>query len=274
LKSKFIVIYSLNSIGIPGLNPGSFTLDGTNTYLVGTGKHRLLIDTGQGIEAYAESLLAALKITRTTSIDILITHKHLDHIGGIDQVRKLMAEEFNLPYLRVFKRQGSDEPLSDYLPIIDNQIFEVDGATLKAIVTPGHTSDHTSFLLLETNGLFSGDCILGKGSTVFESLVDYMKSLEKLSNLKPVGIYPGHGPMVDDAMKKIEEYIFHRNQREKEILSVIQESPMDVESIVLKIYKSYPSSVQKAAIHSTTLHLEKLLVNGKVMNKNGKYYLS
>lgn len=261
-------------IGIPGLNPGPFTLDGTNTYLVGTGKHRFLIDTGQGIQEYTESLLAALKAANTTSIDILITHKHLDHVGGIDQVRKMMADQFNMPSVRVFKRQGIEETLHDYLPIVEDQIFEVDGATLKAVATPGHTSDHTSFLLLETNALFSGDCILGKGSTVFESLIHYMKSLEKLKSLAPVVIYPGHGPMVHEAMKKIEEYIYHRKDREREILSLIKESPMDAESIVIKIYKDYPLSVQKAALNSIMLHLKKLQVEEKVVIKEGKYYIA
>jgi glyoxylase-like metal-dependent hydrolase (beta-lactamase superfamily II) len=241
---------------------------------VGTGKHRLLIDTGQGIDSYAESLLATLTSTGTTSIDILITHKHLDHVGGIDQIRRLMAEHFNLFDVKVFKRQISDESLGTYLPIIDDQIFKVDGATLKAIGTPGHTSDHTSFLLIESNALFSGDCILGKGSTVFESLIDYMKSLEKLKSLAPVTIYPGHGPMVDDAIKKIEEYIYHRNKREKEIVSVISESPKEVELIVSEIYKDYPLSVHKAALNSTILHLEKLLLEGNVVFKYGKYYIS
>jgi glyoxylase-like metal-dependent hydrolase (beta-lactamase superfamily II) len=274
LQFRLYVILLFHIPGIPGLNPGPFTLDGTNTYLVGTGKHRLLIDTGQGIDEYAESLLAALKSTGTKSIDILLTHKHLDHVGGIDQIRRLMADHFNLFDVKVFKNQMSDGSLGTYLPIIDNQIFEVDGATLKAICTPGHTTDHTSFLLLETNTLFSGDCILGKGSTVFESLVDYMKSLEKLQSLAPVAIYPGHGPMVDDAMKKIKEYIYHRNEREKEIVSVISESPKEVELIVSEIYKDYPLSVQKAALNSTILHLEKLLLEGDVVFKDGKYYMS
>lgn len=264
---------SLKVIGIPGFNPGPFTLDGTNTYLVGAGKHRLLIDTGQGIESYKECLLDALIVTKTTSLDILITHSHLDHIGGIDQVRDLMTTQFNQELVKVYKRHRSDELSNECLPIGDHQIFAVEGATIEAVSTPGHTSDHTSFLLKETNALFSGDCILGKGSTVFESLVDFMKSLDRLKSLAPIRIYPGHGPMVDDAMKIIDQYIWHRKEREREIMSLITESPMDSQSIVSKIYKDYPQSVQNAALKSTILHLEKLLLEGCIVLEEGKYQL-
>jgi hypothetical protein len=57
-------------------------------------------------------------------------------------------------------------------------------------------------------------------------------------------------------------------------VSVISESPKEVELIVSEIYKDYPLSVQKAALNSTILHLEKLLLEGDVVFKDGKYYMS
>jgi glyoxylase-like metal-dependent hydrolase (beta-lactamase superfamily II) len=107
----------------------------------------------------------------------------------------------------VYKRE-SEDPI--YTEIRDGQIFQVEGATLTAVATPGHTSDHTSFYSKEESALFSGDCILGQGSTVFESLKDYMESLQRLKTLAPKKIYPGHGPVVENGTEKIEEYILHR----------------------------------------------------------------
>lgn len=109
----------------------------------------------------------------------------------------------------VYKREFEDD-CQVYTEIRDGQLFHVEGATLKAVATPGHTSDHTSFYLKEENALFSGDCILGQGSTVFDSLKDYMESLQKLKSLAPKKIYPGHGPVVENGVEKIDEYIAHR----------------------------------------------------------------
>lgn len=105
---------------------------------------------------------------------------------------------------KVWKHRRSDEDKPDsQLPpsiplnwLIEGQEIKVEGATVRIHHTPGHTTDHVILTLLEDNILFSGDCILGEGTAVFEDLFTYMKSLNRILELKPQVIYPGHGNVI------------------------------------------------------------------------------
>jgi ribonuclease/clavin/mitogillin len=246
---------------VPGLNPGPFTLDGTNTWLVGTGPSKILIDTGAGVEEYEATFLQALKETNTLDIPIvLITHGHADHISGIKQIQR----HFN-PIIYC-----NDDQITAHR-IRNQDIFQVQGATLEAIQTPGHTQDSISFLFREEHSIFSGDCVLGRGSTVFNCLADFMQSLQRLLDMKPKRIYPGHGPIVENAVVKLEEYVRHRKERETQILFLLQKQSMDLDSIVKNIYVGYHESVRIAATESTRLHCIKLQDEGKIKLQNSIY---
>ena len=95
-----------------------------------------------------------------------------------------------------------EEPYKPFAPIKDGQTFELEGVTLKAFHTPGHTTDSIILHLLEENAVFSADTILGEGTAVFEDLYDYMQSLERILSLKPSVIYPGHGPVIHVSITK------------------------------------------------------------------------
>jgi glyoxylase-like metal-dependent hydrolase (beta-lactamase superfamily II) len=201
-------------IRILGGNPGKFTLQGTNTYLVGTGPKRLLIDTGQGMPTWIASLKQVLEDEKASIASTIITHWHHDHIGGIPDLLS------SWPDTKIYKNQ----PDPGQLAISDGQTFLVDGASLTAIHTPGHTVDHMVLLFAEEDALFTGDNVLGHGTAVFEDLSAYLTSLEKMRRLFKARAYPGHGPPLLDGPAKIAEYIRHRQQREEQVLQTLRSS--------------------------------------------------
>lgn len=121
----------------------------------------------------------------------------------------------------------------------NDQCIEVEGAKLLVKHTPGHATDHACFLLDGENALFSGDCILGEGTAIFEDLTTYLQSLHQILDMKPSVIYPGHGPVISVPIPRIRFYIDHREKRDNDILQVLKgaREPMSEIDIVGILYK-------------------------------------
>jgi len=263
-----------------GCNPGPMTLQGTNTYVVGKGKDRLLIDTGDGKQPeYFLNLKKSLNFDRFGLSGIILTHWHHDHVGGVKEALTSCHKD-----AKVYKFPRPEDKDYDLLkgidltPIQDGQVFEVEGATLTAIHTPGHTTDHVILHLKEENAVFSGDCILGEGTAVFEDLYDYMLSLDKILEIDPKIIYPGHGQFIKGPREKIEYYIQHRNQREQQILQCLQDEStvegLTAMQLVKKIYTETPENLHMAAAFNVTHHLKKLVKEGKAKEKSEGQYVA
>lgn len=92
--------------------------------------------------------------------------------------------------------------------------------------------------LEEENVIFSGDCLLGEGSSVFEELDVYLNSLRLMLSFKATTIYPGHGKVIEDPVERINEHIKHRLDREQMILrQLTPDKPLSIDEIVKLIYK-------------------------------------
>lgn len=131
-------------------------------------------------------------------------------------------------------------------------MISVEGATIRAIHTPGHANDHCVFELLEEKALFTGDNVLGTGTPVFKDLPLYMASLEGMLSLSPSRLYTSHGPVVDDAQALIREYISHRNARVEQVLASLRSAggkEQSVLEITTQIYaaQQLPEGLMAAA---------------------------
>ena len=260
-----------------GQNPSPFTGPGTNTWIVGTSKRPILLDTGQGVAIYADLLENALKeLVGATELErIVLTHAHIDHLGGVRQVTERFGE------MEVLKMpwEGHDAPAGEISAIGHGAVVHTEGATLRAVHTPGHAPDHLCYYLEEERALFTGDVVLGAGTTVIPDdtgdLSDYMDSLRRLLELDLETIYPAHGPVIRNPREKIGEYIAHRELRERQVIEALTGSaPLDAMAIVKKIYVDVPEYLHPAAASSVRSHLRKLEREGRVTEHEKRWSLN
>ncbi|XP_026683122.1 endoribonuclease LACTB2 [Diaphorina citri] len=282
MSAKIPNVSQLSSrvIRVLGMNPGPMTLQGTNTYILGTGSRRLLLDTGEPDHMeYIENLKQVLNKESISLEHIVLSHWHNDHVGGLKDI----FEHINPDSATIWKFKGTEKDeaqATDFVPenktvqtLTDGQLLKVEGATLRVIHTPGHTTDHIVLKLEEENVVFSGDTILGEGTTVFSDLISYIESLRRIRSLKPDIIYPAHGPVVEEPIKTIDYYIKHREEREQSILKILEQfkgEPKSVEDIVRQMYSDNMKYVFQAAVYVTRKHLDKLLTEGKAIRDEDK----
>jgi hydroxyacylglutathione hydrolase len=236
---------------------------GTNTYLVGE-RRPILVDTGAGVPEYPGLLAGFLAERRLGEPSrVALTHRHRDHMGGVPDVRRLY------PRLPVGKLVVNDPNLPVPMESLgEGAVLRTDGATLRALHTPGHASDHLCYYLEEEQALFTGDLVLGGSTTVIPpddgDLADYMASLRRLLDLDVQRIYPGHGPVLEPARPVIEEYIAHRLDRERQILAAMGAGAETVAAIVAEVYRDVAPALHPVARLSVQSHLVKLEREGRV----------
>ena len=159
----------------------------TYTYLIASsnGREALIIDPVEENVAEYVKLLEELNLKLVKVID---THIHADHITGASKLK-------NKTNCTTIMGENSPAETVD-LKLKDGEIIKVDQLEIKALYTPGHTSDSYSFLM--NNYLFSGDTLLinGTGRTDFQngSSEDAYHSLfDKLLKLpEETLLYQGH----------------------------------------------------------------------------------
>jgi glyoxylase-like metal-dependent hydrolase (beta-lactamase superfamily II) len=235
-------------------NPGPFTGEGNWTYLI-LGDRPVLIDAGVGNTPHLEAIAAA---SPAGLADVIVTHAHADHSAGAPA---LLAR---WPSARLWKKPwpGRDGE-APWRPLADGDTVMTGAGPLAVLHTPGHCPDHIALWHADSRTLFVGD-LLVLGSTVFipasdgGSLAAYLASLQRLRQLSPLRAWPAHGPVIEDPVALIDEYLAHRQQREEQVLEALAAGADTVAAIAARIYPDLKPALVPMARESVLAHLVKL----------------
>lgn len=248
-------------------NPSPMTLEGTNTYLIGDGRSVIVMDPGPADDDHLASIEAAVAGAKVVAV--LLTHRHPDHAESAERAARM---------LKTIVASASPQHLDD-IPVVEGEPFGGDGVFVTPIATPGHSSDHLCFLLEPEKTLFTGDHILGRGTTVVAfpdgDMGAYMASLERVRELahQVDRYYPGHGPVVEKPTEVVTEYIEHRRMRERQVIDGLKAGSATPEELVARIYSDVDPVLHPIAALSVRAHLAELAKRGNAVQDGERWRL-
>ncbi|HEV2802517.1 MAG TPA: MBL fold metallo-hydrolase [Pyrinomonadaceae bacterium] len=240
----------------------------TNAYLVGHNEF-VVLDPGSPYEDEQAALAACvdeLKAEGRRLREIILTHHHPDHTGGVRALLEHLGGGVRLAAHRLTAESLRGQLTVDRF-IEDGDVIELAGSpslSLRAMHTPGHTRGHLSFYEAQTGALITGDNIVGLGSVLIDppegNVRDYLASLERYRALLPhvTALFGGHGAAVAAPRQKIEEYIAHRLERERNILQAVRAGAKTASEIVAEVYTDVNPKAHALAERAVLAHLEKL----------------
>jgi len=277
-------------------NPSKYTYHGTGTYIVGHGDVAV-IDPGPLLDEHRDALVAALARDRVRAI--LVTHCHSDHSPLSSWLREVSGAPTLAfaPHARV--DDEDEDELEDEIepgkPLEETTDFDFEpdvrladgdvaasgaGWTLRAVFTPGHTSNHMCYGLEQESALFTGDHIMGWSTTIVSppdgDMRAYIESLHKVMGRADATLWPTHGAPVTDPEPFLRAFLEHRLEREAQVLRAVRSGHTEIEAMVKELYADVREELHKAAGRSMKSHLVKLTRDGKITvegkGKSARYF--
>ena len=244
-------------------NPGPMTLDGTRSYVLGR-ERLVIVDPGPDRPGQLDAL-AEIVDGREVAL-VLLTHSHADHSGAAPAA----AARFDAELGASADTLARLEPGSGGRTLEDGEVLTPEpGSSVTVIHAPGHSADHVCYLAETGRRLFAGDLVLGQGSSAIlhpdGRVADCLASLARLIALRPGLLLPGHGPPVEAAMPRLEEYRRHRLERERQVRTAVEAGARTVPEIRETVYGRLSPGLTWAANASVAAHLAALAERGETV---------
>ncbi len=270
-------------------NASHYTFTGTQTYIVGAGDEVAVIDPGpadagdaadpspfKGADTngrgHVEAILAAVGSAKIGAI--LCTHTHRDHSPAAAPLKAVTGAPIIgcAPLVLADDGPRADSAFDQsYAPdrvLTDGETITGPGWTIAAVATPGHTSNHLCYSLVESGALFTGDHVMAWSTSVVSppdgDMAAYMASLQKLHDREDTVYYPAHGPAVTKPRQLVRGMLGHRRSREAQIVRLLAEAPQTIPDFVAAMYKGLDPRLHGAAGRSVLAHLVDLERQGRV----------
>jgi glyoxylase-like metal-dependent hydrolase (beta-lactamase superfamily II) len=274
-----------------GPNASPYTFTGTQTYLVGAGADVLVIDPGpadSGEAGHADTrgdghvaaILAAIGPARVAAITC--THTHRDHSPASRALQAATGAPIIGCAALAFDDDGPRADAAfdhDYRPdrvLTHGEQLSGDGWTIAVVATPGHTSNHLCYALLESGALFTGDHVMGWSTSVVSppdgDMGDYMRSLALLQVREDRVYYPAHGPQIDNPRQFVRGMIGHRRQRERQIMTLLHAGTHTIPDLVAAMYKGLDPRLHGAAGRSVLAHLIDLQRHARALSDEAGWH--
>jgi glyoxylase-like metal-dependent hydrolase (beta-lactamase superfamily II) len=226
-------------------NPSPYTLDGTNTWVLGRDP-AWIVDPGPALPEHLDAVAAEVA-ARGGAGGIALTHDHEDHVEGVAALR----ERLGGPPVAAARFRGD-------VRLANGDAF----GPLRALAVPGHADDHLVFVAGAV--AFTGDAVLGAGSVfVTARLREYLAALEHLRGLGLAILCPGHGPPVWDPDAKLGEYLAHRAEREAKLVAALEAGRRTQDELLDAAWADAPPGLRGAAAVTLEAHLGKLREEGR-----------